>query len=895
MSNDTLSRSGNRNNKNNKKKPSDKKAGSKKKKFTRKRVGWTLFFTAAFAIFIALAGYLFIMVSGERILTANLDKMTVNETSKVYDSEGNEISELSIENWEPAKEDEIPQLVKDAFVATEDRRFYEHNGVDLWSIARAAVKDVMARSLVEGGSTISQQLAKNVFLTRDKTFFRKATEVSIALAIERKYTKDEILTMYLNRVWFGYQEYGIKAASQFYFGKDDLEKLELWEIATLAAIPKGPSAYNPSGNPIDSKARRGVVLDLMYEQGYISKEEMEEAKEVEYTYERPKEERKYDSYVDYVLKEAEEVTGKTTDDLNIGGYQIYTAMSTQAQEAVEEAFKNDDLFEDSPDDEKVQGSMVIMDHETGSIVALQGGRDYQRQGFNRATSSYRQPGSAFKPIASYAPALETGKFTKNSSLSNEQQCFGNYCPKNLHGYSSTIGMADAITKSENIPAVWLLNQIGVGTGYDFAKKLGITMTEDDRNLSMALGGLNKGTNTLEMAAAYSAFANRGQYQEGYAITKIVNSDGKTIYEHKDDKEQVMSEETAYQMTEMMQEVVNSGTGTSARLSRPVAGKTGTTQSGISGNSANRDVWFVGYTPEYTAAVWMGYDEPDSEHMLKNSSKLAATFFSTVMEKALEGVERKEFFTPKNEIPDTPVAPPVEEPEVDVSVSGLSASYDVNQKAVSLSWKGSSAEGEKYRVYRKESSEGSFTRIQDGISETSATDTGALPGLTYEYYVTAINPVNGEDSAPSNTVTLFIEAEEVIPEEPEQPETIPDEEDENTGENQNGNDNGENNGNGNGNGTGNGTNEGNGNGNGSGNGSSTGNGNANGNSDGNNAGNESGGGETETPDRGDNSESGGGNETTTPEETVPPASETPPSTNGATTPQADTNKQDGTTP
>lgn len=889
MSNDTLSRAGNRNNKN-KKKTEKKKTGSRKKKITGKRVGWTLFFTAAFAIFVALAGYLFIMVSGERILSANLDKMTVNETSKVYDSEGNPISELSIENWDPVEEDEIPQLLKDAFVATEDRRFYEHKGVDLWSIARAAVKDVMARSLVEGGSTISQQLAKNVFLTRDKTFFRKATEVSIALAIERNYTKDEILTMYLNRVWFGYQEYGIKAASEFYFGKSDLNELDLWEIATLAAIPKGPSAYNPSGNPNDSKERRGVVLELMYDQGYITKEEMEEAKEVEYTYERPKEERKYDSYVDYVLKEAEQVTGKTTDDLNIGGYQIYTAMSTQAQDAVEEAFKDDSLFEESPDDEKVQGSMVIMDHETGQIVALQGGRDYQRQGFNRATSSYRQPGSAFKPIVSYAPALDSGKFTKDSSLSNQEQCFGNYCPKNLHGYSSTIGMADAITKSENIPAVWLLNEIGVNTGYEFAKKLGITMTEDDRNLAMALGGLSKGTNTLEMAAAYSAFANRGQYQEAYAITKIVDSDGKTIYEHKDNKEQVMSEETAYQMTEMLQDVVNSGTGTSAKLSRPVAGKTGTTQSGISGNSANRDVWFVGYTPEYTAAVWMGYDNPDEKHMLKNSSKLAAKFFSTVMEKALVGVERKEFYTPKSEIPQTPVEEPEEEKVVDVSVSGLTASYDMEQKAVSLSWKGSSTEGIQYRIYRKESSEGTFTRIQDGLTATSATDTGALPGLTYEYYVTAINPENGEDSAPSNTVTLFIEAEEVVPEEPEQPEQNPDDNIEVPDNNDNGNGNGGNNG------TDSGNDNNNNNNNSGGTDQGNNNGNDNGNNSGNNGGNGNGGGETEKPGSGDNNgSSGSGDTVTTPEEpSTPPANDTP-SSDGGTSSQTGNSTQENPAP
>lgn len=866
MSNDTLSRSGNRKNNQKEKKPGPKK----KKKISGKRVAWTLFFTAAFAIFVALAGYLFIMVSGERILQANFDKMTVNETSKVYDRNGEEISELSIEKRDPVDGEDIPQILKDAFIATEDRRFYEHNGVDLWAIGRAAVTDIMARSLVEGGSTISQQLAKNVFLTRDKTFFRKATEMSIALAIERNYSKDEILTMYLNRTWFGYQNYGIQTASEFYFGKSDLNELEIWEVATLAAIPKGPSAYNPAGNPNDSKERRGVVLQLMYDQGYISKEEMDEAKAVDYAYERPEEEKKYVAYVDYVLKEAERVTGKTTDDLNIGGYKIYTAMAPAAQEAVEAAFKNDELFEESASDQKVQGSMVIMDHATGGIVAMQGGRDYQRQGWNRATSSYRQPGSAFKPIASYAPALETGDFTMNTPLSNSQQCFGDYCPRNLHGYSNTIGMADAITNSENIPAVWLLNEIGVNTGYDFAEKLGITMTDGDRNLSMALGGLDKGTNTLEMASAYSAFANRGQYQEGHAISRIENSDGKVIYEYESDAEQVMSEQTAYQMTEMMKEVVNSGTGTSAKLNRPVAGKTGTTQSGYEGNSANRDVWFVGYTPEYTAAVWMGYDNPDQQHLLKNSSRLAATFFKTVMEKALEGVERKEFFVPDSEIPEV-TEPPVEEeePETDLTVSGLSASYDKEAQAVSLSWSGSSTEGLQYRIYRKETSEGSFSRIQDQISGTSATDTGALPGLTYEYYVTVINPENGEDASESNHVSLFIEPVEEAPETPEQPE-VPEDPGTDPGQ---GEEDPDNSGNGNGEGNGADTGEGNGSGNegNGGNGSGTGNGGNGGGQGGNDT--DNGGNGTEPPSSGGEGNNEGGE--TPPEETTPPSGEISP--------------------
>ncbi|WP_339283034.1 PBP1A family penicillin-binding protein [Paenibacillus sp. FSL R5-0486] len=763
MPNDPLSRSNNRNN-NNKSPKKAKPKTSKKKKITGKRVGWTLFFTMAIAIFCALGGYLFIMVSGENLLKANKDKTTINETSKVYDRNGQLMGELSIQKLEPVKEDDIPELVKQAFVATEDKRFYDHQGVDIWSIGRAAVKDVMARSMVEGGSTLTQQLAKNMFLSRDKTFFRKATEVSIAMALERKYTKDEILTMYLNRIFFGHQRYGIKAASEFYFGVTDLKRLKLWQIATLAAMPKGPSAYNPVSNPNDSKARRGVVLQLMYEQGYITKAEMDEAKEINYNYKRPEKDRKYQGFIDYVLREAERVTGKTEDDLNIGGYKIYTTMDAQAQTAMETAFTDDNLFEASKDDQQVQGSMVIMNHENGSLVALLGGRDYQTKGYSRVTQSRRQPGSAFKPIVSYAPALESGNYSANSSLSNAKQCFGNYCPGNLHGYSSTISMTDAITKSENIPAVWLLDKIGVNTGINFAKSVGIQLTDEDKNLAIALGGLSKGTNTLEMAQAYSAFANLGEYRQAYAIKEIKDSAGKTTYKHDNsDTTRVMSEQNAYQLTQMLQNVVNDGTGRSARLDRPVAGKTGTVQSGISGNSANRDVWFVGYTPEWTAAVWMGYDNPDANHMLKNSSKLSAAFFAKVMGDALKGVPVKQFKAPAG----GQAPPPVEEPEKPaLSVSGLSGSYDPNAQTVSLSWTGTGDASTQYRIYRKETSEAQFTHLIDAIGATNAQDLSALPGLTYEYYVTAYDLASGLETDPSNTISLMIEAQEVPPEEPD---------------------------------------------------------------------------------------------------------------------------------
>ncbi|WP_042204366.1 transglycosylase domain-containing protein [Paenibacillus camerounensis] len=812
MSRDEISRTNNRNRQTGSAKSAGKPKPKKKKKFlTKKRVLWSLFFAMALAIFCALGGYMFIMLNGQKLLTANQDKLTVNPPTQIFDRNANLIAELSLEKSDPVEYEDIPEELINAFVATEDKRFFDHKGVDFWSIGRAAVKDIAARSMVEGGSTITQQLAKNIFLTRDKTFFRKATEVSIAVALENSKTKNEIITMYLNRIPFGGTIYGIKAASIRYFGKSNLADLDLWEMATLAAMPKGPSRYNPLRNPELSKERRAVVLQLMYDQNYITKEEMDEAKVVDYNYKPPESKQRYQAFIDFAIDEAEERFGLTEDDLNIGGYKIYTTMDKHAQQTVEDAFADSDNFEKSVDDELVQGSMTIINQENGSIVALMGGRNYEKKGFSRVNDSRRSPGSSIKPVVAYAPALESGKFTSSSMLSNEKQCFGTYCPNNLHGYSSTISMSTAITKSENIPAVWLLNEIGVNTGFQFAKKLGINLSDDDKNLALALGGVSQGTNTLEMAQAYSAFANGGELREAYSIKSIENSDGDTVYRANTNPERVMSEDTAYQMTEMLQEVVTDGTGKKAKISRPVAGKTGTTQSGYSGISSNRDVWFVGYTPEWTAAVWMGYDKPSKTHLLKNSSPLAAAFWGKVMEEALKGVPAKSFPSPSGSNEPEPTATP----ETVQPVNGLSAAYDPSTMTVNLSWEPAQVEGVEYRIYRRETSEGEFTALLNTMSSTVG-DISAMPGLTYEYYVTAYYPEFDQESEPSDRVTVSVQ-DEMPTMEPE-PTLDPNQPTDDPSGGENGNGNGGENGNG-----GNGGNNGNGNGNGNGN-----NGNGNGN-------------------------------------------------------------------
>lgn len=759
-----------------------------KRKWTWKKTWWLLFFTVAIAIFAAVGGYLFILLNGERLMKEykDADMLQLAEASTILDRHGNEIAKIgtSESNREVVEADEIPEMLADAFIATEDQRFWTHSGVDLWSIGRAMVKDIMAGSMVEGGSTITQQLAKNMFLTSDKTLFRKATEVSIALALENHFTKKEIITMYLNRIYFGKGAYGVKAAANKYFGVSDLNDLEIWQMATLAAIPKAPSHYNPISNPEKSKGRRAVVLKLMYDQGYITMAEMEEAKAIDYEPIHTGDEGEsgkttnnapYQSFIDYMIQEVEDTTGLSEDQLYRGGYTITTTMDSNAQNVMYQQYNNDSNFEESKDEVKSQSSMVITDHSSGAIIAMIGGRDYERKGLNRVTVK-RQPGSSFKPIVSYAPAVETGEWFPWSTLRDDKECFGDYCPTDLgsNKYVGAIDMETALKKSTNLPAVWLLNEIGLKTGYEFAEKLGITFAEDkkDYNLSLALGGMTEGVTPIEMAEAYNTFANGGNYYPSYTIKQIADRNDKVVFSYSIPKPQrVMSEQTAYYMTQMMQEVVNSGTGTKAQMNRPVAGKTGSTQHSVPGysGSGSRDFWFVGYTPEWTAAVWMGYDKTDKDHVLLGSSGQPAALFSKIMSEALKGIEQKQFPKPGG----------VKEEEVQKpndTVSGLQASYSEDTKTVSLQWNAASGDDVVYHLYRKSSSDEQYVKLLSDLQVTNAEDIGVFAGQTYTYYVTSSSKDNPDESARSNEVSVTIPAEEgpEIPTEPvEPPEETPD--------------------------------------------------------------------------------------------------------------------------
>ncbi|MFD0958929.1 PBP1A family penicillin-binding protein [Paenibacillus chungangensis] len=728
------------------------KTKKKKKRFSGRKWFYGLFFTAVLGIVCAIVGYLLIILNGERILEEHGDKLEFGEASIIYDANGNEINKLYDyeEHREMAEFKEIPEQLINAVIATEDQRFRDHSGLDFWAIGRAVVKDIIARSAVEGGSTITQQLAKNVFLSADKTFFRKATEASIAVAMEQQMSKDEILTMYLNRIYFGKGIHGVKAASEYYFGKD-LSELELWESATLAAMPKAPNRYNPVNNPEFSKERRAVVLRLMYDQGYISEQEMNEARAADYEAPVSQAEYKVGSYhgfVDFVIEEAVEVTGLSEEELRVGGYHIYTTLDPKAQDAMDKEFNDASNFEESIDENIVQGAMVIIDHRTGEIKALNGGREYEQRGWNRVDKP-RQPGSVFKPIVSYGPALESGTFFPWTILDNNKKCFNDYCPRDRWG-PTPVSMKQAMKDSRNLASVWLLDQVGISEGIAFAEKLGFTLEKEDRNLTIALGGLTKGASPLQMATTYSVMANDGKSVDPHTIRKIEGNKNnkKYTYTYEAPKaQQLMSPETAWYLTEMMQAVVEKGgSGQSAAFGRQLAGKTGTTQHGIPGytGSGIRDAWFVGYTPEWTAAVWMGYDNTDKDHVLKKGSPQAAAFFAKVMRPAMEHVDKGSFKRPDN----------IKEQKPPAAVTGFQAAYVEQGVIVELSWDASEESNVSYEVYRREVGVTAYSLFTEAVLP-KVTDMTVFPGKTYEYYVVAHDSASNLRSANSAAIAVEI--------------------------------------------------------------------------------------------------------------------------------------------
>ncbi|WML57263.1 PBP1A family penicillin-binding protein [Neobacillus sp. PS2-9] len=563
-----------------------------------------------------------------------------------YDVNEKVASKVSANKNEGVPIKEVPVSMKNAVVAIEDHRYYQHNGVDLIGTSRALFRDLKAGGMVEGGSTITQQLTKNTLLTSEKTLNRKIQEVFLSLAVERKYSKQEILQMYLNQIYFGNGAYGIKQAASKYFAKE-VKDLTVSESALLAGLIKAPSALNPYDHMKSATERRNIVLLQMKKQGYISSKQYEQALHEEVVLNDKGGDPfrgKFPYYVDQVLEEAIKQYGLSQDDLLTGGYRIYTELDPKVQVAMEKTYENDTLFPKG-NDRLVQSGGVIVDPKTGGVRALVGGRgEHTFRGYNRATQLEAQPGSSFKPLAVYTPALEEGwKIT--DMLKDEPMKFGSYQPSNYdHQYEGEVPMYEAVKESKNVSAVWLLNQLGIQKGLDSIKRFGISLDKADRNLSLALGGLHKGVSPLDMAEAFSVFPNNGVRIEAHVIKKIVDADGQVVAEWKEKKVKVTTKSVTDNMTTMLLGVVEQGTGKAAQIpGRETAGKTGSTQVPIKGINGLKDQWFVGYTPQLVGAFWVGYDKTDASHYITPTSGTgSAVLFRDVMTDALRNQPNQSF-------------------------------------------------------------------------------------------------------------------------------------------------------------------------------------------------------------------------------------------------------------
>lgn len=527
------------------------------------------------------------------------------ETLLITDRDGKVVSRLYLhENRVSVDVSTLPKTVTDAFLAAEDARFYSHPGFDLIRICGAALNDIKAGSYVEGASTITQQLIKLTHLNSEKTLGRKVDEAILSYRLEQALSKEEILSCYLNRVYFGGGYYGIEAAAEGYFGVH-AKDLTLAQSALLAGVLKSPATYAPHLRPEASVGRRGVILDLMVGYDMILPEQAAAAKAEPLVLCTDSVKQKHGSYVDLALTEAKELLGCSLDTLLTEGYTIETVMDSRAQRIAETAFMNDAYFP-MYGTESAEGALVLIDASTGGVSAIVGGRDNATAlGYNRATRIRRQPGSAIKPILVYAPALESG-YTAASMLLDEPTDFGDYTPKNASGrYAGWITMREAVTKSLNLPAVSLFRDLGVTRCKAFAARLGIAFDAQDQSLTLALGGFTYGVSPYRLCGAYAAFASGGVYRAPYVVTRITDRSGCEVYVHHNEPVRVMSEENAFILTSLLESVAKDGTARLlSSLGMPIAAKTGT----VGDETGNRDIWLACYNPEYAAVVWMGFDD-----------------------------------------------------------------------------------------------------------------------------------------------------------------------------------------------------------------------------------------------------------------------------------------------
>lgn len=816
----------------------------KKKKQSTKAIIKKIFLTCLVIGFISLVagvGAFAYMVSDAPKLDPERLKDPIS--SKIYDMNNQLITELGIQKRDYVEFDEIPDLVKNAILAAEDVRFFKHHGIDVIRLGGAVISNITDGFGSQGASTLTQQVVKLSFLSNEKTIKRKVHEAWLAFQLEQNLSKEEIFEIYVNKIHMGGNIYGIKTAARTYFDKE-LDELTLPEAALIAGLPQRPNAYNPFVNPDLADQRKNIVLSLMHQHGFISKKEMEDAQKVKIESlivkkeEDMKDDAPYESFIDRVIDEVKELGYNVYTD----GLEIYTTMDPKAQKYVHDLLNTNNYI--YYPNKNIQAGVVLLDTKNGEIRAIGGGRHQKvKRGINYAIDIKRQPGSTIKPILDYGPAIEYLKWPTYHILVDKPYTYsdGTKVENWNHQYRGPVTIREALKDSLNIPAIQAFQAVGKEKAREFAVNLGIPL-EKEIYEPYAIGGMKHGIAPIHLAGAFSAFGNNGIYNEPHAVRKIVLEDGITEIKPKITSKVVMSDYTAFMITDMLKTVVQSGTGTLANVPGvPIAGKTGTTnytKEELAKYKLSKydvpDSWFGGYSTNYTAAIWVGYDKKNNG-LDRNTKPLPQKIFKLLMAYVHQGIDTPDFkqpasvvklaiekgtnppklagpFTPQDKIVYEYFIKGYEPKDVSETYAKppapthLDAKYHEKKNEIKLKWKYPKIKGINFEVYMAINDSGEqliTTTDKLGLDIGNVT-----PGLKYTFTVYAIH--DGIKSDPSH---VTVDLTTFLQEGNDQPPGDDDQEN----HDDDGNDDGQDSGNdGSGNDQGSGNNEGNGNNQGSGN-------------------------------------------------------------------------------
>ena len=637
------------------------------RRFWRKYHLTKIFLLIGLTFSLIVGGYLFYIAKTTNV--ADLQN-ALKATTIIYDKDGNQAGSLTGQKGTYVELDAISENLQNAVVATEDRSFYKNSGINYGRFFLA----ILTAGRSGGGSTITQQLAKNAYLSQDQTVERKAKEFFLALEINKKYSKKEILTMYLNNAYFGNGIWGIEDASKKYFGVSASE-LTLDQSAVLAGMLKGPEIYNPLYSVENATNRRNTVLQNMVAAGYIDQATADQSAAVDIhgqlidAYEGKSEDYRYPSYFDAVINEAVNEYGLTEEDIIKNGYRIYTEMDQNYQASMQVIYDNVDLFPVAEDGTRAESGSVALDPKTGGVRAIVGrvasDQDAGFRSYNYATQSARSPGSTIKPLVVYSPAVANG-WSTNKELDNTTKVYGSYTVDNYGGIqgSPTVPMYQALAESLNLPAVATANELGLNTVFDYGKKFGLNMDNVDKSLGVALGS-GVTTNPLQMAQAYGTFANDGVMNDAHLITKIENASGQVVKSHSQKSKRVLSSSANKKMTNMMLGTFTNGTGVNAApYGYTMAGKTGTTETDFNPDLSG-DQWVIGYTPDVVISQWLGFPKTDETHYLTGTSaETASVIFRNVANSVLPYTEGTSFDNEENSYQENGIAPVGQETETE---------------------------------------------------------------------------------------------------------------------------------------------------------------------------------------------------------------------------------------